>query len=174
MANEFPMIRDWFSRQRSVTCRSYSTLATVASYTTSISIQWKGGWGGPGDLTTLSQSVFWPRINALFKTTCFSSLRSLVWHFFFFFARSSSPFSAFVVNGSASRGKRVEMKQPKGSWTIPGRAGLSVWLQTLHCVTSSFISDFAVGLRGESAKILSLSLFFWATRPPLSLSIFEI
>ena len=49
------------------------------------------------------------------------------------------------------------MKQPKGSWTIPGRAGLSVWLQTLHCVTSSFISDFAVGLRGESAKILSLS-----------------
>ena len=85
--------------------------------------------------------------------------------FFFFFARSSSPFSAFVVNGSASRGKRVEMKQPKGSWTIPGRAGLSVWLQTLHCVTSSFISDFAVGLRGESAKILSLSLFLSHSLP---------
>ena len=57
---------------------------------------------GKGGISPRSQSVFWPRINALFKTTCFSSLRSLVWHFFPP-VLLPPPFSAFVVNGFVSR-----------------------------------------------------------------------
>lgn len=141
-----PVTRDGFPR--SVTCRSLPFDALAASYTTLIPIQWKKEGGS-------SPPSLWPRINALFKSTCFfSSSRPLVCPLF----RPLPPslFFPFEVNGSNVEGFRAGRRAKQGA-----KGGCRYWgalrgisLRTLHCVTSSFIPDFAAGLRGESAKTL--------------------
>lgn len=74
-----------------------------------------------------------------------------------FFAPFLLPFffhSRWMVRMSRGSARGGELKQgAKGGCRYWG-ALRGISLRTLHCVTSSFIPDFAAGLRGESAKTL--------------------
>lgn len=127
-----PVTRDGFPR--SVTCRSLPFDALAASYTTLIPIQWKKEGGS-------SPPSLWPRINALFKSTCFfSSSRPLVCPLFrplppslFFHSRWMVRMSRGSARGGGlSRGR-------KGVADIGGRLEVSPCERCIVSLLHSFL-----------------------------------
>lgn len=127
-----PVTRDGFPR--SVTCRSLPFDALAASYTTLITIQWKKEGGS-------SPPSLWPRINALFKSTCFfSSSRPLVCPLFrplppslFFHSRWMVRMSRGSARGGGlSRGR-------KGVADIGGRLEVSPCERCIVSLLHSFL-----------------------------------
>lgn len=129
-----------------------------------------------GERTTQSAPALPPRIAARFRTgTCsFTILSSsprcphLFSSLFLFFYSSSSFFlrSRVAVNGFSQAdfwGRLVAATDPVAGGSENIGAILPV-CNALHCVTSSFISDFVADLRSEFTKTVSETLppYFYA------------